>query len=222
MIDLNLNVLQGYRTSYIVNAKTAKGESVLKLDRDQDGQVPADEAVLVTRESSQSQEWKPVKDVAELKSFLEKTPSKERGQNLGLWRDRRWLGIGKRDGVVQSKEVWAMAGQRQDQSQWTLRGGIPAQPHADTVWSQEHFHHMDQDKQPEYKVPESTAYYYTKIDPARVEVGTQDTPAGPVATFKEGQVVTHTHVEKVTCFAQDGGNWVPMGFKDSDYYGAYD
>lgn len=222
MINPRLNELQGYRTSYLVNAKTVTGEAVIKLDRDCDGQVSVDQPVLVVRDSAQAEGWRPLKNVSELSQFLETTKGKQRGQDLGLWRDKGRFFVTSADGKIQSREVTPMAGKPSGPSDWTLRGGQPRIPHADTVWSAEKFHHISEQLHDEYNVPEFTAYHYTKIDPDRVNVGITETPAGPVATFNEGQVVSRTHVEQVTCFARDGQNWVPMGFKDIDFRGVLD
>jgi hypothetical protein len=222
MINTRLNELQGYRTSYLVNAKTVAGEAVIKLDRDCDGQVARDEAVLVLRDSAQPESWRPLKSVAELSQFLETTPEKLRGQNLGLWRDKGRFFLASADGKIQNREVTPIAGPPSSSADWTLRGGKPRVAHAETLWSTEKFHHMSEQMHDEYDVPEFTAYHYTKIDPARVNVASLETPAGTVATFNEGLVVSRTHVEQVTCFARDGQNWVPMGFKDMDFRGYLD
>lgn len=222
MIDTRINALLDHRTSFVVNAKTVAGEAVLKLDRDCDGQVAADEPVLVRRESASADTWKPVKNVGELAQWLETTPPRERSHTLGLWRDKRSFLVFAADGKVQNREVTPMAGEPKAQHQWTLRGGKPRIPYADTVWTAEKFHHMDTQDHPQYKVPEFTAYYYTKIDPSCLKLATVDTPAGPVTAFQEGQVVSRTRVEQVTAFARDGQNWVPMSFKDHDFRGVLD
>ena len=221
MIDPRLNVLQGYKTSYIVNAKTVSGDSVLKLDRDRDGQVAAQEPALVMKDSSQPEGWRPVKSVAELSQFLEATPAKQRATDLGLWRDARRFLVVPADGRLQKSEVTPMGGHPVDKT-WSLRGGTAKIPHAESVWSAEKFHSISETMHDDYDVPEYTSYHYVKTDPARVHVATEETPAGTVSTFNESQVITHTHVEQVTCFARDGQHWVPMGFKDTDYRGAFD
>lgn len=219
MIDTRLNALVGHRTSFVVNAKTVTGESVLKLDRDCDGQVSTAEPVLVLKEG---ETWRPVRNVGELGEFLETTRGKERGLNLGLWRDARsWL-VFAADGKIQDREVTPMSGHPRGPQDWTLRGGAPRIPHAETVWSTEHFHSMAQQEHEQIPATEYTAYYYTKIDPSCVSLGSAETPAGPVTTLKEGQVVSRTHVEQVTAYARDGAAIVPMAFKDWECQGALD
>jgi len=222
MINTRLNELQGYKTSYLVNAKTVTGEPVLKLDRDCDGQVAANEPVLVVRDSAKPDSWRPLKNVADLAAFLESTPADKRGESLGYWRDKRSYLVRPADGKIQNREVTPIAGHDTGPKDYSLRGGKAIPAHADTLWSTEKFHHISTKDHAEYDVPEFTAYHYTKIDPARVNIGTAETPAGTVATFNEPQVVSRTHVEQVTCFARDGSNWVPMSFKDTDYRGYLD
>ncbi|MFN8606472.1 MAG: hypothetical protein U0931_03005 [Vulcanimicrobiota bacterium] len=217
MINPRLNELTGYRTSYLVNAKTVTGEAVLKLDRDCDGQVAAHEPVLVVRDSVDSKDWRPLKNVGDLKSFLETTPEKERGLRLGYWRDRRSFLIMPADGKIQNREVTTIGGPTKEIP--TLRGGKGLPKYAETLWNTERFSHITSKDHYEYKVPEYTAYHYVQVDPGQVRVGSQETPAGTVATLEEGQVISHTHVEQVTAFARDGNNWVPMAFKDRDFYG---
>ena len=220
MINPRLNILQDYRQSYLVNARTASGEAVLKLDRDCDGQARPEDGVLVTRETRQS-DWRPVKNVAELDHILKSTPPKEKGHLLGLWRDQRnWL-IQSPDGEVQSREVVTFAGPSRHEG-WTLRVGTPRHRHSDDQWNTEKFHHMEEDLHYQYQVPESTGYYYTQVDPEQVKIGQIDTPAGPQAVFQEGRVISRCRVEQVTAFAQDGKNWVPMGFKDIEFRGVLD
>jgi len=220
MINPRLNELQGYRTSYLVNAKTVSGDAVLKLDRDCDGQVAADEPVLVIRDSADSKDWRPLKNVADFKSFLESTPEKERGERLGYWRDRRSFLVRPADGKIQKREVTTIGGPAREIP--TLRGGKSIPKYADTLWSTERFSHITTKDHNEYPAVEFTAYHYTRIDPGQVRLGSAETPAGTVATFEEGQVINHTRVEQVTCFAADGHNFVPMGFKDTDFYGRLD
>ncbi|MBN9417265.1 MAG: hypothetical protein J0I12_17600 [Candidatus Eremiobacteraeota bacterium] len=221
MINTRLNELQGYKTSYLVNAKTVSGEPVLKLDRDCDGQVGAHEPVLVIRDSRESDQWRPVKNVDDLKKFLEATPDKERGVCLGYWRDRRNFLFKAADGKIQSREVTTIGGPPKELP--TLRGGKKVPPHAETLWNTEKFHSISTKEHYEHEgAIEYTAYHYTKVDPARLQIGTAETPAGTVATFEEPQVVSRTHVEQVTCFAKDGNHFVPMAFKDTDYTGYLD
>lgn len=216
-MNARLNVLQGFRTSNLVSAQSAKGESVLKLDRDRDGRVDRHDPVLVLRDSVEAA-WRPVKDADELKGFLEATPGRERGERLGLWRDaRRWV-IFSPDGDIQKREVFAIGGPPKDPSAWTLRGGTPRPRHAEDMWNQEKFHHLEEQLHEEYRVPECTAYFYVKTDPAQVNVGTVDGQP----TFNESLVVSRTHMEQVTCFGRDGNNYVPLGFKDVDYRGVLD
>lgn len=220
MINTRLNELQGYKTSYLVNAKTVSGEPVLKLDRDCDGQVGPHEPVLVIRDSKESDEWRPVKNVDDLKKFLEATPDKERGACLGYWRDRRNFVFKAADGKIQKREVTTIGGPPKELP--TLRGGKKLPKYAETLWNTEKFHNITTKDHYEYDAVEYTAYHYTKVDPARVQIGTAETPAGTVATFEEPQVVSRTHVEQVTCFAKDGNNFVPMAFKDTDHVGYLD
>ena len=119
MIDLNLNVPQGYRTP---------------RERSQ-ARPGVRRAGARRRGRPRHPRISPVQGVEarQRRRRAEKLPGENALQGArpesGPVGDR---GICKPDGVVQPKEVWAMAGQRQDQSQWTLRGGTPAQPHADT------------------------------------------------------------------------------------------
>ena len=220
MINTRLNELQGYKTSYLVNAKTVSGEPVLKLDRDCDGQVAAHEPVLVVREDSKSDAWRPLKSVDDLKKFLEATPAKERGQCLGYWRDRRSYLIKAADGKIQNHEVTTIGGPAKEIP--TLRGGKKLPKHAETLWNTEKFQESRAKDPPKQDAVEHAAYPYHKVDRGRVQSGSAETPAGTVATFEEPQVVSRTHVEQVTCFARDGNNWVPMAFKDTDYVGYLD
>lgn len=221
MINTRLNELQGFKASYLVNAKTVTGDPVLKLDRDCDGQVAAHEPVLVVRDSSKSESWRPLKNVDDLKKFLEATPAKERGECLGYWRDKRSYVFKAADGKIQNREVTTIGGPPKEMP--TLRGGNKLPKFAETLWNTEKFHNISTKDHYEHEgAVEYTAYHYTKVDPARIQIGSAETPAGTVATFEEPQVVSRTHVEQVTCFARDGNNWVPMSFKDTDYVGYLD
>lgn len=219
MIDTRLNAIVGQRTSFVVNARTSTGEPVLKLDRDCDGQVATHEPALVLQDG---ESWRPVRDVGELKQFLETTRGRERGLKLGLWRDARSWCFFAPDGKVQEKEVTPMSGHPRADGDWTLRGGTPSIPHAETVWSAEQFHSIAEEPHEQIPATEYTAFYYTKVDPDCVSLGSAETPAGPVTSFREGLRVSRTHVEQVTAFGRDGAHWVPLGFKDWDCQGALD
>lgn len=219
MIDLGLNVQRNIRTSFLVNARTAQGESVLKLDRDCDGQVDRRDPVLVMRDNTEEANWRPVKNVGELGKFLETTVASERGQKLGLWYDRRQWVVGKPNGKIENREVAAIGGPPERPEDWTLRGGKRPVAHAEDLWNTDKFFGMAEKNHPEHDAPQYTAYYYTRVDPAKVHLGTAETPAGPVTTWNEPQVGSRTHVEEVTSYAQDGPHWVPMAVKEYDYTG---
>lgn len=221
MMNPKLNLLQDFRQSYLVPGRSATGQPILQLDRDCDGQVSAKDPALVIRDSVDSP-WRPVQSPEEVQTYLASSPLDTRGLNLGVWQDRkRWIFFSP-DGQMQPKEVANIGGPPKSEQTWTLRGGTSRPPQAEQLWNTERFHHTETKDHYEYNVPEFTGYFYTKIDPARVSVTEVDTPNGPQAVLNEGQVISRARIEQVTCFARDGQNWVPMGFKDIDYRGVLD
>lgn len=193
MIYPNLGSRQGEATSWIVNARTAKGAPVLKLDRDCDGQVKPEDPALVLRTGEGKNDWRPVANLAELKTAL---ASKDAGSQLGLWTDKRSFLVFPKDGKVQGKEV---------------------QPLAD-LWNANRFSHVEADSVKRYGgAAEYTGYFYVKTDAANVKVDSAETPAGPVPTLVEPNITNKVNVDHVTLFVQDGSNWVPMSQKRYTY-----
>jgi hypothetical protein len=178
----------GFDTSYLLRSKTAKGDPILRVDREKDYATSENDQALVLRTEKDGQwDWQPVTDAKQLKEFLAKAAPQDKRENLGLWTDSRsWL-IGSRDGEVQAGEVVTM--------------GQAAQ-NLQLVGSETHYN-------TQYQQNDSWSNHYAGIDPSRLEVEMRSTPTGELAVFKEPKVVAKSTVEVTTLWGLYGSGWRP-------------
>lgn len=103
----------------LVVANAANGEPVVKPCKP-DSFVPVSDHVALAHRPNAEADWQPVRSLAQLQDIVANTPAEQRGQNLGVWTDKKsfWI-FGKRDGVPQNSEVKSFA-QRWDGMQTTV------------------------------------------------------------------------------------------------------
>ena len=193
MIYPCLGHIQGNRTSYLVQAQTVKGQSVIKLDGDCDGRVDHKDEVLVLRDrADEKADWRPVESTEELQAFLEANPSaQDRGDKLGLWRDKRsWL-IFPRDGQIQRNEVTPMS----------------------VRWNTEKFHHYEEVPHPKARLNEYEGYFYVKPQGDKVFLETR----GSVVCFQEPLANSRVRIDHVTHVGRDGVNDIPLATKSYEF-----
>ena len=103
----------------LVVGNAANGEPVVKPCKP-DSFIPVGEHIALAHRPSADADWQPVRSLAQFQDIVKNTPAEQRGQNLGVWTDKKsfWI-FGKRDGVPQNSEVKTFA-QRWDGMQTTV------------------------------------------------------------------------------------------------------
>lgn len=166
----------GVRNSYLIPSKTVLGNPTVKLDRDCDHTVGADDPALVIRTQSEdgTWQWKPVKNVELVTSFLNTATAQERRENLGLWQDKKSWMLGQPDGFVQDNEVTTMG------SEWDK---------PELCGTEEHF-------SPKDNLVSAYRESFTKVDGDRVKCEVRTGVTGTIAVLEEPVYVgeSRTHV----------------------------
>ncbi len=112
MLQSRVGQSAGVESSYLMNGRNIEGDPVIKLDRTRDYKVEPKDEVLVQRSSTEGVwTWSPVKSVQDLQQFLSQSSPADRGEQLGLWKDKKRALIFPPDGKIQESEVTPL-GQR--------------------------------------------------------------------------------------------------------------
>ncbi len=189
MIGSRIGDQVGTRTSHLVASKSVTGEPVVRLDRNCDDKDTRWDSALVTRVNGHA-DWKPVKNVAELESFLQSASPEDKRDNLGLWKDKREWVFWSPDGQIQPREVKSMMDVN--------------------LYDKATLHSRAEEPDPVHGGPLIDAAYYVRVDPGVTTV--KD------GKYEEPIVVSDSYVTRTTEWAQDGKYWIPMGFKTSEFH----
>lgn len=177
------------RTSHLVQSKSVTGEPVVRLDRNCDDKDTRWDSALVTR-VNQHADWKPVRNVAELETFLASASEDDKRNNLGQWKDKREWVFWSPDGQIQPREVKTM---------WEVN-----------LYDKARLHSRAEEPDPVHGGPLIDAAYYVRLDPG--------TAAVKDGKYEEQIVVSDSYITRTTEWAKDGPHWIPMGFKHSEFH----
>jgi hypothetical protein len=179
----------GVRRSYVIPSKTASGSPVVKLDRDKDRTVSDSDPALVIREKSAegTWSWKPVENVDQFTSFMNKASVSDQRENLGLWEDKKSWVFGKPDGKVQDQEVRSMGSE----------------------WDQPKSYDVEKRYDPKNDLNSGYAEHLIKVDSNRVNCKLQQGVTGAITVLEEPMFVGETHIHEAETLWQQpySGQW---------------
>lgn len=183
-------------SSYLVASKTVKGEPVLRLDQDKDRSVsPKDPAVVVRKQDAAGEwKWTPAADPQETMTYLNGSDS-SKGDDVGLWTDKKSYLFFAADGVVQDKEVTTFKER----------------------WSEEKLDSSNTRWNTEKGQNDGWFNHYSTVDASAVKVRSEERHNGTLTVLEEPGVITRTRAEEVEIWARTGAGWIPYTTEKTDY-----
>ncbi len=158
-------------SSYLVASKTVKGEPVLRLDQDKDRSVSTKDPAVVVRKQDAAGEWKwtPVADPQETMTYFN-SGDVSKGDDVGLWTDKKSFLLLEADGVVQDQEVTTF------KERWSEEKLDSSNPRWNTEKNQE----------------EGWFNHYSPVDASAVKVRAEERHNGTLTVLEEPGVITRT------------------------------